>query len=115
MQNATILVVDDEPRILDILKRVLGHNGFTVLTAASAGEALATVQTRPVNVVITDIVMPEKDGFALAREIQRFRPELPIVFMTGFTDRMLPADVPVLKKPFTPPQVIRQIEKALAI
>ena len=111
--KATILVVDDEPRILDLLKRSLGHNGFTVLAASSAAEALGTFQARPVDVVITDVVMPGKDGLALAREIRSLRPELPVVFMTGYTDRILPPDHPLLTKPFSAEQVIRQVHKAL--
>jgi two-component system, cell cycle sensor histidine kinase and response regulator CckA len=112
-RNVTILVVDDEPKILVILKRFLGHNGFTVLTASSAGEALDTFQNRPVDIVITDIVMPDKDGLALARDIRNSRPDLPIVFMTGYTDRVLPPHLPVLKKPFSVEQLVSQVRKAL--
>ncbi|MEW5873970.1 MAG: response regulator [Candidatus Zixiibacteriota bacterium] len=83
MQQA-ILIVDDDPRIRNLLAESLDSVGYQTLTAADGLDALAAVRTRPVDCVIADIKMPELDGLTLLHQIKAERPALPVVMITGF-------------------------------
>jgi CheY-like chemotaxis protein len=83
--GAKILVVDDEPLIVDVLRRVLSKAGHTVVAAATGKEALKkALETRP-DLVIMDIVMPEGDGYQAAVNIKRhpLLHDIPVIFLTG--------------------------------
>ncbi|HEY6727513.1 MAG TPA: response regulator [Polyangiaceae bacterium] len=94
----TILLVDDEPLVRKATSRLLRSMGYTVL-AAESGEvalALANQHLEDIDLVLTDVVMPEMNGLDLARELSRRSPSLKILFMSGFTDGVL-AERGVLK------------------
>jgi CheY-like chemotaxis protein len=94
----TILLVDDEPLVRKATSRLLRSLGYTVL-AAESGEvalALASQHLEDIDLVLTDVVMPEMNGLDLARELSRRSPSLKILFMSGFTDGVL-AERGVLK------------------
>lgn len=83
-----ILLVDDEPAIGSIVAEMIGeHTGFQSVLAESGRQALSLIESTQFFLAILDIRMPEMDGFALAREIIRTRPEIPCVFMSGWADR----------------------------
>lgn len=84
--NETIMVVDDEAALRTMLKEQLTGQGYRVVTAASAGEALQRLVDTPVDLVISDVIMPGMDGYALAAEIAKSRPDLPIQLVSGFDD-----------------------------
>jgi CheY-like chemotaxis protein len=81
----TILVVDDEESIRELLAIQLSRIGYEVVTAKCAEEALAR-DNRYINAVITDIMMPGMNGVALAENLRKLYPELPIIFITGYLD-----------------------------
>jgi DNA-binding response OmpR family regulator len=93
----TLLVVDDEQLILDLLQRALAKRGYQVLTAASVPDALTLyAQNREqIALVITDLAMPVADGAALALELRQMNPDLPVLVSTGITAE---AEIAPLKK-----------------
>jgi len=99
----TILIVDDEPEVREVLREVLADPGRTVLVAASGQEALRILAERHVDLLVTDVRLGGMDGFALGRRAKRLRPTLQIVFMSGIYDAQ-EADAaaplgPLFKKP----------------
>src|SRR5262249_39877348 len=84
--NASVLVVDDEPGIREILARWLATGGYDVQTASSADEALQRVHDAPPAVALCDIRMPGHDGLWLARHIRRDAPETAVIMATGMQD-----------------------------
>ncbi len=80
----TILFVDDEEAILDIVREFFQHKGYTVITAGNGLEALKILEAQNVNCCVTDINMPEMDGLELAERIRQIDMALPVIVMTGF-------------------------------
>jgi CheY-like chemotaxis protein len=84
--SPTVLLVEDDESILDLMSRALQEAGFTVVTAAHGAIALKALEEHAVDVVVTDILMPEMDGFELMRRLRSEKPHLPIVAMSGIND-----------------------------
>jgi DNA-binding response OmpR family regulator len=84
----TILLVDDSPTILSILKEMLKGNGFDLLTASSGKEALTIAKKHPPDLILLDIVMPEIDGVDTCRQFKSHEPlsKIPILFLSSFED-----------------------------
>jgi two-component system cell cycle sensor histidine kinase/response regulator CckA len=114
-----VLVIDDEPFILEYVQKVLHQAGYTTLIAESGDQGVAMFEERrtEVDLVLTDIVMPDSiDGLEVATRIQRIDPTVPVLFITG----AIPEDDPhtlslmnggfLLRKPFFPDQLIRFVE-----
>jgi CheY-like chemotaxis protein len=80
----TILVVDDDPALLEVVARVLEEPGYTVITVKNGYEAVATLADRHVDLMITDIRMPGLNGLELARQAKLLRPNLHIMYMSGY-------------------------------
>lgn len=101
-----ILVVDDEPLVCDSVELMLTFDGHTVQTAASGSEALAHLEGKPFDLVITDYAMPHMRGDELARRIKQRHPALPVVMITAHaellasTGTLLPGIAMVISKPF---------------
>jgi DNA-binding NtrC family response regulator len=118
-----LLVVDDEPAALVITSRMLQGAGFETLQAASAREALRVLdQGDPrVDLVITDVVMPETDGRALGRLIAERHPGLPVIYMSAYAaedifHRGSPGpDLPFIRKPFSPELLVELVERHLLV
>ena len=83
---ARVLLVDDDPALLEMLGRTLERAGFTVITAVHGADALAQMGQLSADIVVTDIMMPEMDGFELIRKLHAKWPHLPIVAMSGIDD-----------------------------
>jgi DNA-binding response OmpR family regulator len=118
----TILVVDDEPAILDLIQRVLKNAGYNVITSRSGDRAWEVIkQGQPkIDLVLTDIVMPgSMDGFTLAENARRKYTKLPVVFMTGAvpeSDEKTAAMIKkrlLLRKPFSPKVLVEFIDSHL--
>ena len=114
-----LLVVEDEAAVLDVAASSLRESGFEVVTAADAEEALRALAAHPeVALVFTDIVMPGRTGVALAGELWKIRPGLPIIFASGYSEetltRQLPPDARFIKKPYRISAVVASIQGALA-
>jgi DNA-binding NtrC family response regulator len=83
MANGRILVIDDDPLLLDTLREILTEGGFDTLAETDARAALSRLTEFRPDVVITDVKMPGLDGFALLREVREREPELPVILLTG--------------------------------
>jgi CheY-like chemotaxis protein len=119
-QAATVLVTEDEPDIRDLISAFLGGLGYRVLAAADAAEALRLLEAHgEIALLLTDVTLPGgTTGFALAREAQRQRPELKVIYASGHArgrERPAPHELlgPLLAKPFRLAELQRQIETAL--
>lgn len=120
--GATILVVDDEPAVRKIAARVLERSGWVVLQAPDAAGALALVDRHgPPHLVLTDLTMPGMGGGALARRLRERWPNLPIIFMSGFSVEELQrqgtdcaVDV-LLQKPFAPGELVAKVVAVLGL
>lgn len=118
-----ILVVDDEAAVRALTRHVLETHGFTVIEAATGEQALACLDARgdDVDLVLTDMVMPGLRGPELVAELERRRPGLPILLMSGFADddllrrEALPERAHLLKKPFTHDELLAEVRERLAI
>jgi len=83
-ETISILVVDDNPAMAESLADILEAKGFSVSKAASGAEALEILRERPVDILLTDVKMPEMDGLELFRETQSLYPKLITIFMTAY-------------------------------
>lgn len=78
-----ILVIDDDPNIRQMLHHMLEREGFEVATASNGNEALALFRSQPADLVITDIIMPEKEGIETIRELKSDFPDAKIIAISG--------------------------------
>ena len=83
-ETLSILVVDDYPPLASILAKILDLNGFEVQTANSGAEALDILQSHPVDILLTDVMMPDMNGIELYRETKKTHPSLTAILMTGY-------------------------------
>lgn len=112
--NATILVVDDEPTLRSVIRRCLLREGYTVLVAEDGEQArrLALEHAGPIHLLVTDVVMPGLNGLELAEQVAAARPEMAVLFISGFT---FEAAVPAPDAPFTAAYLPKPFDtKALA-
>jgi two-component system OmpR family response regulator len=82
-QNVRVLVVDDEPNIVDVIAMALRYQGFTVESAGTGREAIAAVSDFKPHLMLLDIMLPDMEGFDVARRLGGERAELPIIFLTA--------------------------------
>jgi two-component system OmpR family response regulator len=82
-QQATVLVVDDEPNILELLSAALRLSGFVVHAADCGADALATAKRVRPDIVVLDVMLPDGDGFSLARSLRAAHERLPVLFLTA--------------------------------
>jgi CheY-like chemotaxis protein len=121
----TVLVVDDEPEVQALVQAELVTYGYTVLGADRPAEAVRLAEGHPgaIHLLLTDMVMPEMGGPALARRLRELRPDMAVLYMSGYADYTPDADPDsgpddarsptVLQKPFTPVAVARAVRAAL--
>lgn len=114
-----MMVVDDELWVRQMVARILKDQGFNVLEASSAEEALGLLQTaKEVRLVLTDVAMPGMDGVKLADTIRQQHPAQPVMLMSAFAGVITKigvrgAPLPVLTKPFTAAQLAQKIQEFL--
>jgi signal transduction histidine kinase/ActR/RegA family two-component response regulator len=119
--NETVLLVEDEPMIRRVVVQALELHGYTVLEADGAERALAFCRdaAQGIDLLVTDVVMPQVSGPQLARQVATLRPELPILYISGYADRALvhqgqrEAGSDFLQKPFTPEVLARKVRHIL--
>jgi CheY-like chemotaxis protein len=115
--------VEDEASLRDIAKDLLEASGYTVVAAASGAEALALAEhpaTGPIQLLLTDVVMPGMSGPVLARKIRARWPDVNVLYMSGYSHEAvqkhgpLEAGTRILAKPFSLNTLVRSVEEALA-
>lgn len=115
----SILVVDDEPNYLIVLSELLRDEGFEVFTAASGKEGMAQVTSVDLDLVITDMQMPEMDGLQLLDEVKKIDENLPVIMITAFAEvekavaAMQAGAYNYLSKPFSNDELLININKAV--
>ena len=116
----TILVVEDEPGLRELASTVLQKQGYEVLKAAHGDEGLTIVRERrgkPIDLVLTDIVMPQMGGKAMVEWLAITHPEISILFTSGYTDwdldESVDGKIEFLPKPYTPSGLVRRLRKVL--
>lgn len=117
----TILLVEDEDAILELVKRILSRNGYTVCAASNPNQAveLAATHSGHLDLIITDVVMPEMSGNELAVQLSRSRPETKILFMSGHAAAVIARhqvsenDIGFIRKPFTKTDLLSRVRQIL--
>jgi len=117
----TILLVDDEETVRRFSSRVLEKHGFTVLTASGGPDALAVAEQhgRPLDLLLTDVMMPGMNGRELAESLLALRPSLRVLFISGYAEDVLVSDVGLvpgaafLGKPFKPKALLSKVREVL--
>lgn len=116
-----LLVIDDDPTILEYLRRALGARGYSVATADSVDHAfdLLSSPTMRVDMIICDVVMPRRDGFALHDALNSLLNPIPVIFITGAPAKIIEAQlrrppVSILPKPIELDVLDQAIQRALA-
>jgi len=118
--RATVLVVEDQGPLRAVTARILERGGYRVLTAASGPEALelAAGTSGSIDVLLTDVMMPEMLGQQLAEHLRERRPDIRVIFTSGFARRALeqggrPLDGPLLQKPISAAELLARVADAL--
>jgi len=120
-RSGTILLVEDSDVVRDVITRMLEDAGFTVLPASGGEEALSISRRKdaPFDLLLTDIVMPEISGVELADRLERERPDMRILFMTGYAEEVVVNEGILGKrrecigKPFTREEITKRVRKLL--
>ena len=118
-----VLLVEDEDTVRAVAERALVRQGYEVTTAADGEdglEALSRIMAAgsDIDLVVSDVVMPSMDGPAMAREIRRVKPDLPVLFMSGYAEEQLRREIDIpnmhfLAKPFSVAQIVAAVEQVL--
>jgi CheY-like chemotaxis protein len=119
--NETVLLVDDEPALRRLVARVLRSRGYRVLEAGHPKDALTLLDDHPddIQLLVTDIVMPEMGGRLLASRVQAAHPDTRVLYMSGYSDGavvqngMLEPGMAFLQKPFTPGALAQKVREVL--
>jgi CheY-like chemotaxis protein len=119
--SETIFLVEDNDMLRDFAVKVLRKSGYTVLEAGNGKEALDTSARHqgPIQLLVTDVVMPGMNGRELARRLNSLRPEMKVMYISGYTDNaivhhgMLEEGVFFLQKPFTPNLLLSKVREVL--
>ena len=120
-RSGTVLLVEDSDVVRDVVAHMLKSGGLTVLQASGGEEALALARRRdaPIDLLLTDIVMPEMSGVELADRMEQERPDMRILFMTGYAEAVVVNEGILGKrrecigKPFTIEQITKRVRKIL--
>jgi DNA-binding NtrC family response regulator len=114
----TILFVEDDSAVRELVMQMLHRHGFAVLTAADAYDAIRILSEHHVDVLFADIIMPGMDGVQLAKQARLIRPGIKVLFETGYaqlaTTRLAVSYGQVLYKPLRETQIIEAIELLIA-
>jgi len=119
VKKITILVVDDEPIVLDSCRCVLEAEGFDVHIAPNADKAIEAIQRKVYNLILIDVKMPEKNGIYLTRKVKEKFPEIPIVIMSGYSTPETIASCKeigvdrFIAKPFIPDELLETVRQLI--
>ncbi len=119
--HGNVLVVEDDPSIRSLVSELLQRQGYQVRDASDGMKALTVVSEwrQPIDLLVTDVVMPRMSGKELARKLKGQRPNLKVLFMSGYTEERLPeagmidADEAFIVKPFAPDSFLQMVNRML--
>jgi PAS domain S-box-containing protein len=120
--SETILLVEDDDQVRIVAQEILQNNGYTVIEARSAGEAILHSEQHvgPIHLLLSDVVMPQMSGPELAKRLANARPSMKVLCMSGYTDDsivrhgVLEAHLAFLQKPITPDSLTVRVREVLA-
>lgn len=121
VRSETILVVEDDEMVRSLASHMLRKRGYRVLEASNGGEALLICEEHsgPIHLLLTDVIMPHLSGRALAHKLASMRPDMKVLYMSGYTDNiilphgMMEAKIAFIQKPFTPEELLHKLEHTL--
>jgi CheY-like chemotaxis protein len=119
--SETVLVVEDEQEVRKLAVRVLKRQGYMVLEASQGDDALRLCEehNRPIQLMVTDVVMPGMDGRELTNRLMLLHPEIKVLYMSGYTDNtiahhgVLEAGLHYIQKPFSVDGLARKVTEVL--
>lgn len=112
--SAQVLVVEDDSFVLEIMKRVLAEAGYDVAAAGDHDSALEAAGERPLAALVTDLVLPGRNGYELATALRARQPGLPVLVVTGHAADDGPhPGTRLLRKPFAPSQLLAELRTLL--
>jgi CheY-like chemotaxis protein len=119
--SETVLVAEDDAMVRSLIRRVLRAHGYETLEAADGATAVRLCERHPgpIHLLLTDVVMPELGGRELVERLAQLRPEMRVLFMSGYTDDAIvqhgvpDSDIPFVQKPFTPDALARKVREVL--
>jgi len=119
--HETVLVVEDEDSMRALIERILRKAGYTVLTAENGGDALALFDkyAGKIDLLLTDVVMPQMSGREIAAQLARAKPSIKVLYMSGYTDEIidrhgvLEPGVRLIAKPFAAAEMTRRVRMLL--
>ena len=121
MSKGKVLVVDDSPTQMSLMRAPFEDNGFDVITAVDGEEALALAQTQGLKLVVMDVIMPKMNGFQACKKIKEIRKDLPVILLTSkdqksdeFWGKRQGADL-YMTKPFEGKDLFENAIKLMAI
>ena len=117
----TILLVEDEPGLRALARRILERQGYVVLASANGREGLETARAHgmPLHLVLTDVVMPEMNGRAMVEHLRTERPDVAVVYMSGYSPHTAGRELPTeplsrfLQKPVLPQTMLQTVRECL--
>ncbi len=121
-RNETVLLVEDEVPLRELIARMVASMGCTVLEARSGEEAIAIARDHDdINVLLTDIAMPEMDGIEVAKRVNELRPAIKVLYMSGYSDEAITRDseskveLNFIQKPFQPLELRKKLHELMDI
>ena len=115
-KSETILIVDDEPALASLAKEIMESRGYRVYLTDSGKEALSIVSDKEIDLLITDVVMPEINGYELADKITKIKPKTKVLLVSGYTDNKTiksSTNYPQLQKPYRSAALLKAVEELL--
>jgi len=116
LYNERVLLVDDEPALLKLSEKTLNQNGYTVFCAANGKQALEVLDKEVIDLLITDIIMPEMEGYELAKIVNEKYPNTKVLFISGFANEEK-SDIPhnilaqnILSKPYSSTTLLKRVK-----
>ncbi len=119
VEDQKILIVDDDPSIVDLLNQFFQRVGFMCKTAADGQEAIDLLEKSPFTIVVTDLIMPRVDGLELLKKVKESWPETDVIVMTGYTKNFTYTDVikagasDFVQKPFTLDEIEAKLQRLI--